>query len=416
MTSRRKVVVVGGGVIGAACAHYLSEAGYSVTVVEQDRFGHGCSWANCGFICPSHVLPLAEPGAVGQALRGLLLPNSPLKIRLRFDWRLWAWFVQFARRCNEADMLEAGRACQALLRSSMSLYEQLMDSGDFDCQWQKRGLLFVYRSRERFEQYAETDRLLREQFNEPAVRHDGDAVREVEPALKPGLAGGWHYRDDAHLRPDELMNSWRRVLERRGVEVVERCSVTGFAGTGSVAQAAQTDQGELPADVFVLATGAWTPRFARQLGCRIPIQPGKGYSLTTTSPEPAPQVPLIFPEWKVAVTPLRSAYRLGSTMEFAGYDSSLPPKRLKLLRRAAEQFLQAPYGEQELDRWYGWRPMTYDGLPVIDRSPRFENVWVAAGHNMLGMSMAPATGKLLAELIDGRPPHVDPTPYALTRF
>ena len=178
----------------------------------------------------------------------------------------------------------------------------------------------------------------------------------------------------------------------------------------------ETTQGNLQADVFVVASGAWTPMLREHLGCTVPIQPGKGYSITMPRPKICPQIPLIFPEHRVAVTPMNSGYRLGSIMEFAGYDESIKPQRLQLLRSGAEQYLLEPYCEPELETWYGWRPMTYDSLPVIDASPKWGNVWIAAGHNMLGLSMAPVTGRLIKELINGEPTHLDVAPYSVTRF
>jgi D-amino-acid dehydrogenase len=172
----------------------------------------------------------------------------------------------------------------------------------------------------------------------------------------------------------------------------------------------------VPADAFVLATGALTPLWGRHLGCRIPIQPGKGYSLTMPRPARCPRVPLIFEEHRVAVTPMRSGYRLGSTMEFAGYDTTLNRRRLGLLKEAAAHYLHEPFCDPVEEEWYGWRPMTYDGKPIIDRSPALPNVLIAAGHNMLGLSMAPATGRLVAELLGGREPHIDPAPYTVKRF
>ena len=168
--------------------------------------------------------------------------------------------------------------------------------------------------------------------------------------------------------------------------------------------------------MFVVAAGAWTPLLNEHLGCRVPIQPGKGYSLTMPRPAVCPKIPLIFPETRVAVTPFQSGYRLGSTMEFAGYDESIRPERLQLLKDGATAYLQEPYCEPVQEEWFGWRPMTYDSLPIIDRSPKYENVMIAAGHNMLGLSMAPATGKLVAELVEGTSPHIDPKPYRVSRF
>lgn len=415
MAEPRHVVVIGGGVVGAACAHYLLESGWRVTVVDRGRFGAGCSHANCGFVCPSHVLPLAAPGAIASTLRTVFKRNGPVRVRPWANRGLVRWLLAFARRCNRTDMLAAGRGIHALLTSSRALYGDLIRGG-LACEWETRGLLFVFRSHSGMEHFAATDELLRTEFGVGAKRFVGEEVRELEPALKPGLGGGWLYDTDAHLRPDRLMDSWRASLERRGVVVREGCEVRGFVRDGGAARAIATSAGELTADAFVLAAGAWSPFLNDHLGCRLPIQPGKGYSLTTARPARCPAVPLIFEEHRVAVTPMQSGYRLGSMMELVGYDDSIAPKRIDYLRQAASLYLDEPTGEPVEETWFGWRPMTPDGLPVIGPSPAMENVLIAAGHNMLGLSMAPGTGRLVAELLDGREPHIDPAPYSPGRF
>jgi D-amino-acid dehydrogenase len=415
-SSNERVVVVGGGVIGLACAYYLQQAGRRVTLIDRGRIGGACSHGNCGFVCPSHVLPLAEPGAVRQGIKALFEPNSPLSIRPRLDFRLWSWLANFARRANERDMLEAARGCQALLDSSFMLYQELIAAEAFDCQWRTDGLLFAFRTAEGFAGYSHTDRLLDERFGLPARKLTAAELTHFEPALRSDLAGGYFYEHDAHLRPDRLMSAWRAAFERRGGQVIEGCEFRGFRSSGGRAAGVQTDQGELPADACVVALGAWMPAVAQELGVRLPIEPGKGYSLTMPRPGRCPRVPLILMEDRVAVTPFADGYRLGSTMEFAGYDASLRPERLALLTSGAARFLAEPTAEPVQEAWYGWRPMTYDGLPVIDWSPRFSNVLLAAGHNMLGLSMAPATGQLATALITGAPPKIDPTPYRVARF
>jgi D-amino-acid dehydrogenase len=411
-----RVLIVGGGVIGTACAYFLARDGWQVTLVERGAFGMGCSHANCGFVSPSHVLPLAVPGAIGPALRSLLQPASPFRVKPRFDPALWTWLYRFARRCNPADMMESARAIQALLNSSRRLYDELIRDESLECEWQPRGNLLVFASRERLDHYAETDKLLRDEFNMGAVRFEGEALTRMEPALKPRLAGAYFYEADAHVRPDRLLDAWRTVLENRGVTIREHRSVTGFAHVDGRARAAVTDQGELSAEAFVVTTGAWTPLLAGELGCRIPIQPGKGYSITMPRPARCPAIPMIFEEHRVAVTPMDSGYRLGSTMEFAGYDASLNRRRLDALREGASRYLLEPWCEPVEEEWFGWRPMTYDSRPIIGAAPALANVLIAAGHNMLGLSMAPATGRLVSELLGQRTPHVDPAPYAPTRF
>ncbi len=414
--STPRVVVLGGGVVGCACAYYLRQAGCSVTLVEKKTIGSGCSHANCGYVSPSHVLPLAGPGVIGKTLWTLLQRDSPLKIRFRWDPALWAWLFQFARRCNRADMLEAGRALAALLNWSRDLYGELFRQGTLDAEWEERGLLFVFRTAKEMEHYAHTDELLRQSFDLPAIRLNGRELVEREPALKPGLAGAWYYPRDAHLRPDKLMASWRAALLNLGVEIGENTVFVGLDRAGQQVRAVVTDRGSIPTDQVVVATGAWTPLLREQLGVRLPIVPGKGYSITMARPSRCPVIPLIFEEDRVAVTPMQSGYRLGSTMEFAGYDDRLDRRRLEILRRAARFYLHEPQAEPVMEEWWGWRPMVADGKPILGALGGFANVHVAAGHSMLGLAMSTGTGKLIAELLTGQTPSVDPTPYSPQRF
>jgi D-amino-acid dehydrogenase len=411
-----RVVVVGGGVVGACSAYYLARAGWRVTVVDRGAFGAGCSHANCGYVCPSHVLPLATPGAVWSTFKTLFWKNSPLKVRPLVVLKNLGWFLNFARKCNERDMLAAGAAIQALLNSSRALFDELIRSEQIACEWEAKGLLFVFQSAKAFEHYSHTDELLAETFAMPAKRFDADGLVQLEPALKPGCAGGYLYQSDGHLRPDKLMNELRRVLVEKGVTFRENCEMTGFVTEGGRAKAVRTAGGDIDADQVVVAAGAWTPLLNRELGCRVPIQPGKGYSVTMPRPAVCPTYPLIFEEHRVAVTPFPSGYRIGSTMEFAGYDDRMNRSRLSILTEGAKAYLRDPLAEPVQEEWWGWRPMTFDGLPVIDRAPAASNVLIAAGHNMLGLSMATATGKLVAESLGGEKPHVDPKPYSLGRF
>jgi D-amino-acid dehydrogenase len=411
-----RVIVIGGGVVGACCAYYLAKAGRPVTVLDRGRFGAACSHANCGYVCPSHVLPLAAPGAIWSTLKTLFQKNSPLKVRPGVVLRNLGWFLGFARRCNRRDMLQAGQGIQALLQSSRRLFDDLIRDEAMACEWETKGLLFVFQTANQFDHYAHTDELLRSQFSMSAKRFDGQELARLEPALKPGLAGGYLYQSDAHLRPDRLMSELKRILLARGVEIRENCEVLGFNNFGDAVASVRTAAEDVAGDQFVVATGAWTPKLNKELGARIPVQPGKGYSLTMPRPALCPTYPLIFEEHRVAATPFMSGYRLGSTMEFAGYDDRMNRSRLELLIDAARLYLREPVAEPVQEEWWGWRPMTFDGLPVIDRAPAAPNVLIAAGHNMLGLSMATATGKLVAEMANGTSTHIDAGAYSLKRF
>ncbi len=414
--SGKQVVIIGGGVVGTTVAHYLNQAGYPVTVVDRGSIGGACSHGNCGLVTPSHVLPLAEPGVLQQGIKAMLNPFGPLRINPGFDVTRWKWLMKFARRCNEHDMLQSAAAIHALLQSSRSLYDQLIQELSIQCEWQPRGVLFVFKTAKQFEAYEETDHLQSSHFDVSAKRMTANEVAEFEPALKPGMAGGWYYQRDAFMRPDQLMQSWKSILTQRGVRFVEHAQVKGLVGSTSGVTAVKTDREEIRAEMVLVCTGAWTPELQSELGTQIPIQPGKGYSLTMSRPEISPRVAMLLPEHRVAVTPMESGYRLGSIMEIAGYDSSIRESRLRLLTEGAKVYLRDPLGVEVQEKWYGWRPMTYDSVPIIDRAPRWNNVWIAAGHNMLGLSMAPATGKLMCELITGQPPHLDPQPYRVSRF
>jgi len=407
------VIVIGGGVIGASSAYFLRQAGYRVTLIDNNTLGSECSHGNCGLICPSDALPLASPGAVSSTLKTLFKRHNPLYIKPRFSPRLWLWLVKFALRCNQRHMLQAAEARMPLLESSLHLYQSLIEREQIECEWQKNGLLYVYKDQAAMDSYQATDDFLTKHFSLPARRFDTCALSELEPVVAEDVAGGWYYEEDAHLRPDRLMSEWKRVLQNYDVDVREGTEVFKFKRKGIKATGVLTRDGVIEADKFVLAVGAISPQWEKEIGADLPIQPGKGYSLTYPKPQYSPRIPMIFPQHRVVMTPMLSGYRLGSTMEFSGYDTSINRRRIELLKKGAEPYLREPYGDYVEEEWYGWRPMIYHGIPIIDTSPRMDNVLVATGHNMLGLSMGPATGKLVSELVAGEPTHVSAKPYQL---
>jgi len=411
------IIIVGGGVVGAACAYYLSQAGRRVTIIDRGKFGRACSHGNCGFICPSHVLPLCRPGVIAKTLMTLFNPYAPFRIKPRFDPSLWRWLLQFARRCNRTDMIRGGEARHALLQSSASLYRQLIEDGQLqDCEFETRGLLFVFKTQREMDQFAQLESLVSEEFGVGAVFYDDRRLVAMEPAIKPGMAGAFYYEEDAHLRPDRLMAAWRDRLVQLGVTIFEECELRGFVNDKGRALAVVTSTGTMPADAFIVATGAWSPQWNRALGCRLPVQPGKGISITMPRTTCCPKYPMLLAECCVGVTPFASGYRLGSTMEFTGFDEQINRHRLGLLSRGAKQYLVEPNCQPIEEEWFGFRPMSCDGVPIIDRSPAMSNVLIATGHSMLGVSMSPATGKLVAEMLTGVSPHVDVSAYRLSRF
>jgi len=407
---------VGGGVIGIACAHFLNEAGYRVTVIEKGRVGGACSHANCGYVSPSHALPLAGPGMIVEGLKNLFRREAPLAIRWRYDPALWAWLFRFARRCNRHDMWQSAKAINVLLESSRELYGQLFETSNIKAEWTPCGLMFVFQTTKGMEHYAHVDHSLRHAFELGAERIDGPRLQQMEPALVEGLAGAWLYHNDAQLRPDQLMASWTALVQSAGVVIHEQHCLRSFIEHGRCLVGVVTDRGEFPADHVVMATGSWTPLLHRLLGVKVPIQPGKGYSITMARPPQCPSRPMIFEEHRTAITPFADRFRIGSTMEFAGYDDRLNRNRLQMLKNNAAIYMKTPTAEPVYEEWWGWRPMVFDGRPIIGFIPKYDNVLIAAGHGMLGLSMAPGTGRLVTELVAGRTPHVDAAAYRVTRF
>jgi D-amino-acid dehydrogenase len=409
------VLVLGGGVIGLACAHYLLEAGRCVTVLEQGTVGCGSSHGNCGTLTPSHATPLAMPGMIASALHALAHPDAPLRIALRLDPTLWRWLFGFARRCNWRDFRAATQAKAPLLLHSRRLTENLIRKESLDCEFEASGTLYVFRDTAQFEHSIWLPRALAD-IGLPIQTLDVARVHAMEPALKSGVVGAYLNPGDAHLRPDRYVAELARLVRARGGRVEEGVSVTAIEREGARITRVRTSREDFSGREVVLALGAWSPRFARELGLDLPIQPGKGYSITYTRPGLCPRIPLVLKERSVCVTAWSSGYRLGSTMEFAGYDTSLNRTRLDALRRGAAEYLHEPEGPEIVEEWYGWRPMTPDDLPMLGRAPRVDNLVLATGHGMLGVSMSAITGLLISEVIAGKKPSLDLAPYSAARF
>ncbi|HTA66037.1 MAG TPA: FAD-dependent oxidoreductase [Xanthomonadaceae bacterium] len=409
------VLIVGGGVIGLACAYELQQAGRQVRVIEQRRIGSGSSHGNCGTLTPSHAEPLAAPGVIAKALRWMFKPDAPFYVAPRFDPSLWRWLWRFARRCNARDHRATTRAKGALLQASRGLIEQLVREHALDCEFAADGLLYAFIDpRERDAMLAELPLL--HDIGIAAETWDAARLAADEPSLRDGLAGGLFFPGDASLRPDRYVDELARLAREAGCELIEDCEVHGFRRERGRIVGIDTGRGPQRGRDVLIATGAWSPALVRQLGFALPIQPGKGYSITWDAQRTPPRRPLVLKERSVCVTAWGSGFRLGSTMEFSGYDDSLNRTRLDAIERGAAEYLRdAPAGARH-EEWFGWRPMTFDDLPILGRAPGSDNLWLATGHGMMGVGMSAATGRLIADLMCGRDPILDPAPYSPSRF
>ena len=408
------VLIIGGGAIGLATALALLEAGRSVRILDAGAVGGGASHGNCGTITPSHAPPLAAPGVVAQALRWMFTPDAPLYLKPRLDPALWHWLLRFAARCNPRDWRQSTQARAALLNDARARLADWVGRYGLQCEFEEEGLDYVFRDPRKFQQYVDESVLLKEFGIATEVFGGADYERE-EPAMLPGVAGAIRFPGDARLRPDRYVAELARVVRERGGLIEPQCRVDRLESMPDGVRLA-TSRGEFRGRDAVIALGAWTPAFARRLGIRAPIQPGKGYSITYSRPALVPRHPMVLKDRSVCVTVWGSGFRLGSTMEFSGHDDTLNATRLAALERGAREFLREPVGAEVHERWCGWRPMTWDDLPLLGRAPGQRKVWIAAGHGMLGISMSTATGQLMADLMTGRPPAFDPSPYRPERF
>lgn len=409
------VLIVGGGVIGLASAYYLLKAGRSVCILERDSIGAATSFGNCGTITPSHIPPLAAPGMITKAMKWMLTPDAPFYVKPTLDPALIFWLLKFAQRCNKKDWHASSLAKMDLLHHSRRLLESLVKQENLDCEFAATGMHNVYKSREAFEKAVVEAEMVREFGLEPKIL-SGAELAQDEPALKAGMAGAVHYPGDAHLRPDLYTAELARLVRQLGGEIIEQCEVIGIDTDHDKVQKITTSLGQYQAREYLFALGPWSSKMLKAIGTDLPVQPGKGYSITYTRPKLAPKRPIVLKERSVCVTTWGSGYRLGSTMEFSGYDARLNRRRLDALERGAGEYLREPVGPLKIEEWYGWRPMTWDDLPILGVSPNYKNAWVATGHGMLGVSMSTATGHLMADLLCRRAPIFNPAPYSIQRF
>jgi D-amino-acid dehydrogenase len=415
---RRDVVICGAGVIGLASAYYLLEAGHRVTILERGSPDHDCcSLGNAGFISPSHFVPLAVPGILRKALGWMWNPESPFYIRPRLDPGLISWGIQFWRASGRERAHRAGPLLRDLNLASRSLFEELSARAGNGFGLAREGLLVLVRTGRGFEEEQKLALRSRE-LGMPAEVLDAGQVQALEPGLKLDVVGAVRYPLDAHLVPQKLVATLTRLVAERGGTFVWNSEVLDWSIAQSTVKAAVTGKGEIHGEEFVLTAGAWTPILARRLDLRLPMQPGKGYSLTLDAPRSLPKHSLILQEARVAVTPMGTSLRVGGTMELAGYDLRINPPRIRGITRSLSKYLPTfrPDDFALCRPWCGLRPCTPDGLPYIGRTRRWQNVIVASGHAMMGVSLGAVTGKLVSEIVSGIAPSVEISGLSTERF
>lgn len=401
-----RVVVVGGGVIGLSVGAEVAERGHQVLVLEQDAQQLGSSLGNAGMIVPSHFIPLAAPGMIGLGLKWMWNPESPFALRPRADWKLWDWVWKFYRAATAEHVRRSGPLLRDLNMASRDLYCQLSLREDFGLV--RRGLLMLCKTDHALEEESQVARQA-ESMGIPAQILSPDGLQKLDPSVTMDVVGGVYFPNDCHLSPDRFIAFQRKRLEQAGGKLIESVRVDRWEVEGKRVRGCHAQGQGFEADAFVLSGGAWSPKTAEALPVKLPMQAGKGYSLTLDHPIELPQICSIFTEARVAVTPMGGRLRFGGTMEISGLDTTIRPRRiegiLKSIPRYYPKFDRSHF--EGIQPWYGLRPCSPDGLPYIGPVSSLSNFWVATGHAMMGLSLAPITGRLIAQSIDRQPTTID---------
>jgi D-amino-acid dehydrogenase len=414
-----RAVVIGAGAIGMASAYFLQRSGWAVTVVDRSDVGRACSYGNCCLIVPSHSDPIPAPGVIGEALRFMLSRTSPFYVRPRFDPGLLAWSWKFRKYCNKDSAQRGYDALLSLSRGSLALYQELRAHGEIDFFFETRGVLVAYFT-ERGIETGRHERTVAEGHGFHARLLSRDETLDLEPALSSDVRGALYTAGEAHGLSYGYVKALERAVLKRGGRVLTGRPVANVLARSEriVGVALEGPEEVVDADVVVLSAGSWSRELARGVGIDIPLQPAKGYSCTVDAFEGAPRIPVMIHEKRVVVTPLERRIRFGGTLELAGLDSTIDPGRYRAVIRAAREALAAEVPLVNEEAWSGLRPVTPDGLPIIDRPAGrgLDGLIVATGHAMLGFTQSPMTGKLVSELANGDPPSVPLEPFRLARF
>lgn len=424
--ARKHVVVIGGGITGLACAWYLAQDGHRVTVIDRGaRDGDRCSLGNAGMITPSHFVPLASPGALREGLKSLFDPRGALRVapRLERDYLQWCW--HFLCASTGARVERAAPAFRDLLMMSRSGYQDLASLWPGSFGFTQNGMLVMCAGQHALDEEIETAQFAK-RLGMPVEILDAKQVAALEPGIESNVVGAARYPLDAHLVPYRLVTALTRALEEAGAEFVWDTEVRSLRLEGArIAEAVGARSGveasaerRYGADEFVLAGGVWSSQLARGIGLRLPLQAGKGYHLMLPNPRVQPRACALLIEARIAVTPMDDSLRFAGTLELSGLDLSRDRRRVEAMIEAIPRYYPQFTREdfEGLEPWAGLRPCSPDGLPYLGRTRRADNLVLAAGHAMLGVTLAPATGQVVRDLIARRPPAVDIGLYGADRY
>jgi D-amino-acid dehydrogenase len=415
----KKVIVIGGGIIGLSSAYYLQRAGHQVTVLDKGDFLDNCSYGNCGYVCPSHFIPLATPGIVRQGLKWMFNSQSPFYVQPRLNWSLIDWGLKFMRSATNGHVERSAVPLRDIALLSQHEYEQSwLKLPGFAFAYERKGLLEIFQT----QASAEHARHIAGRSHQLGLDVDllnQEELQAKEPHTRINGLGALFFKCDGHLYPDKLMKGLIQILRQQGVQLLPGEEVKRFETGGGLIKKLITAQNAYEADTVILATGSWSREMASLLGTSLPLMPGRGYSVTLEDSPFRVNYPAILMEGRTAITPMDgNKIRFGGTMEVTSTNTAPRYSRVQGILNAVKRFFpEFDIPMPPIEKiWYGYRPCSADGLPYIGRIKKFRNVVVATGHSMLGLSLGAGTGKLVNELVNEEPSSIDLSPFAVERF
>ena len=411
----KKVVIIGGGIMGVCSAYFLKKEGHEVTLIDKSNFSSGASFVNAGYITPSHIISLAAPGIITKGLKWMFNPASPfyVKPRLDKDFLQWAW--AFKRSSTKQKVAQSIPVIKDINILSRELYVAMKSSRDLDFHYDHKGLLMAYKHDKAGEQEWEVGK----KAIKLGLKVENLTAKEVEvlePKANLNIKGAVYFHSDAHMTPGGFMKNMLSYLKENGVTILAGEEVKDIVVSNKSITKLITDKREILADEFVMAAGSWSPLISKKLGIKMLLQPGKGYRINVTQ-ETNITIPAVLLEAKVAVTPMNGFTRFSGTMEIDKINHKINPIRVNAIANSASEYyhgLQISTQDKEAAQC-GLRPVTPDGLPYIGRTSQYKNLTFATGHAMMGWSLGPATGKLVSEVISDQKSSLDLKPFNVQR-
>ncbi|MDB2673086.1 FAD-dependent oxidoreductase [Flavobacteriaceae bacterium] len=411
----KKVIVIGGGIVGLSTAYFLHQEGHQVTVFDKSSMKNGASYVNAGYLTPSHIVPLAAPGMITKGLKWMFDSSSPFYIKPRLDIDLMDWGLKFMRSCSKKHVQRSLKIIKDINVLSKELYHDFDALPQLDFHLEDRGVLMAFQTAAAEKAEGEVMREAK-RLGLDVELIDRKQVHALQPEMDMNIAGAYLYRCDAHTTPGTFMEQLKTYLLKAGVQMHKETNVLQLLSSGKRIQTVSTDKGDFTADEVVIASGAWSQQLLKSVGINLPVQAGKGYRLNEEQPTGI-SMPAILMERKVAVTPMQGFTRFSGTMEIAGVNHTIQKNRVEAIAAAAASYYPGVSISQKTKEEVqcGLRPLSPDGLPFIGRHSAFDNLCLATGHSMMGWSLGPATGKLIAELVSDQKTSLDLTPFAAER-